>query len=345
VIAGRLVKALKVVPYNEIMVRVGGHGRIVNGRDVTSGEPRIDGSKDGRSFESGLGLPIALFVRTATYGHLITLIRTRARLIHVWGENQVKNIPLLLITPELGVRVLTKRLEALLLKNASQRLNPFQNPTIAHKTTVDSQGDEELEQKLEELLDLDDSEIRKVLTPEECARLAGGFGATDDSVASLLRDAMMVDKAHNREHKNDDSAGGSHLLQDIVNEGLTAAVRSGDYYTSRQLLILYSLVASTEMNDDEEEKGEEKGEDGEPENKAQKLLNDGPGVSELKGSINTLSKHLNTPPPPPLDTDRLRGATNSDGLLSVLGAAQVLKAMQDGSAKHRTDEVILALEE
>ena len=51
------------------------------------------------------------------------------------------------------------------------------------------------------------------------------------------------------------------------------------------------------------------------------------------------------PPPPPLDTDRLRSATNSDGLLAVLGAAQVLKAMQDGSAKRRTEESFLAVEE
>lgn len=51
------------------------------------------------------------------------------------------------------------------------------------------------------------------------------------------------------------------------------------------------------------------------------------------------------PPPPPLDTDRLRSATNSDGLLAVLGAAQILKAMQDGGAKKRTKESWEAVEE
>ena len=51
------------------------------------------------------------------------------------------------------------------------------------------------------------------------------------------------------------------------------------------------------------------------------------------------------PPPPPLDTDRLRSATNSDGLLAVLGAAQILKAMQDGGAKRRTKESWEAVEE
>ena len=60
----------------------------------------------------------------------------------------------------------------------------------------------------------------------------------------------------------------------------------------------------------------------------------------------TLDKqNLSKPPPPPLDTDRLRSATNSDGLLAVLGAAQVLRAMQDGSAKRRVKESIDAIEE
>lgn len=56
-------------------------------------------------------------------------------------------------------------------------------------------------------------------------------------------------------------------------------------------------------------------------------------------------ENLRAPPPPPLDTDRLRSATNSDGLLAVLGAAQVLKAMQDGSAKRRVTEAIESIEE
>jgi reverse gyrase len=60
---------------------------------------------------------------------------------------------------------------------------------------------------------------------------------------------------------------------------------------------------------------------------------------------NVSEEHLKAPPPPPLDTDRLRSATNSDGLLAVLGAAQVLKAMQDGSAKRRVTEAIESIEE
>jgi len=35
-----------------------------------------------------------------------------------------------------------------------------------------------------------------------------------------------------------------HRLQDIINEGLAFAVRSGDYHTSKQLLVLHTLVLS-----------------------------------------------------------------------------------------------------
>ena len=51
------------------------------------------------------------------------------------------------------------------------------------------------------------------------------------------------------------------------------------------------------------------------------------------------------PPPPPLGTDRLRSATNSGGLLAVLGAAEVLKSLQSGSAKNRAVEAAQSIEE
>ena len=89
-IGGRLVKGgLKTVPYNEVFVRVGGLGRIVNGVDCATGDIRSDSEGTGRSLRDGVGLPIALFVRTATFGHLISLLRTRARLLHVWGEKHI----------------------------------------------------------------------------------------------------------------------------------------------------------------------------------------------------------------------------------------------------------------
>ena len=310
-------------------VRVGGVGRIVGNKDCATGKESV------RSLEHGVGLPVALFVRTPTFGHLISLLRTRARIMVYLGQGNIRNIPLLLISPELGVRVLTEKLQQQLLKVVSRNLNPFQNPALAYKTTIDSHSEAHLQQKLEELLDLDDKEIEGVLTPEERARLAGGFGATDDSVAKLLMEAKDADKKGMLESGGENS----HRLQDIVNEGLAAAVRSGDYHTSRQLLLLYSLVATAEERPaDEEKKTDEK--------------NSAADMAAPETAITIQAKHELSrnripapPPPPPLDTDRLRSATNSDGLLAVLGAAQVLKAMQDGSAKRRAEESVLAMEE
>jgi hypothetical protein len=243
---------------------------------------------------------------------------------------------------------LTENLQHELLKIASKSLNPFQNP-ILHKTTIDNTDARQLETKVEELIDLDET-IREMLTPEECVRLAGGFGATDESIAQILKDAMIQDKETQKEGRHD-----SHKLQDIVNEGLASAVRSGDYYTSRQLLILYSLVASEghQLDVEEEEEMTDATENVKDKN-GRRVLRTVSLDSEamlLKRQENGLtisaenSRLPAPPPPPPLDTDRLRSATNSDGLLAVLGAAQVLKAMQDGSAKKRTEESFLSVEE
>jgi hypothetical protein len=351
-VAGRvIVGGLKTVPYNEVFVRVGGHGRAVGSKDRATGEDRNDLEGTGRSLETGVGLPVALFVRTSTFGHLISLFRTRARLLHVLGEKHIKGLPLLLISPELGVRVLTETLQRDILKIAAKNLNPFQNPLLAHKTTIDDTSESHLETKLEELIDLDES-IRTTLTPEECARLAGGFGATDDSIAQILKEAMIQDKDS---QKDGIKATDTHKLQDIVNEGLAAAVRSGDYYTSRQLLILYSLVSSEGHRMDAKEGKTKSINDasGDKNTTNQKLfirMDSGGTLLKKQGSgmsdISNVSDGLPPPPAPaPLDTDRLRSATNSDGLLAVLGAAQVLKAMKDGIAKKRTEECVLAVEE
>jgi hypothetical protein len=351
-VAGRvIVGGLKTVPYNEVFVRVGGHGRAVGGKDRATGEDRNDLEGTGRSLETGVGLPVALFVRTPTFGHLISLFRTRARLLHVLGEKHIKGLPLLLISPELGVRVLTETLQRDILKIAAKNLNPFQNPMLAHKTTIDDTSESHLEAKLEELIDLDES-IRTTLTPEECARLAGGFGATDDSIAQILKEAMIQDRDSQKDGIKETD---THKLQDIVNEGLAAAVRSGDYYTSRQLLILYSLVSSEghRMDTNEEKMKSIKDGSGDKDMTNKRLLTNLDSAGSLlkkQGSgmsdISNVSDGLIPPPAPaPLDTDRLRSATNSDGLLAVLGAAQVLKAMKDGIAKKRTEECVLAVEE
>ena len=353
-VGNRLISGLSQIPYNEIFMRVGGLGRLVQDRDVATGEYRH------RSFDHGVGLPCALFVRTATYGHLISLLRTKARMSHVLGEEHIKGIPLIYIDPEKGVRVLTEDLQRNLWKLASSNLTPFQNSTIAHKTTTWKTDEESFQQKVDELIDFDES-IRETLTPEELARLAGGFGATDDSVASVLQQVMMQDVESNRQRDNSNDDGGeekkgeeSHRLQDVVNEGLAAAVRSGDYHTSRQLLMLYSLVASqadkmAAQDDDDDDDVES---NSRQDSKRHTCGKDRPSVMKdldliRRSSEGTLSKDNlpSPPPPPPLDTDRLRSATNCDGLLAVLGAAQVLKAMQNGSAKKRCQEAFAAVEE
>ena len=220
---------------------------------------------------------------------------------------------------------------------------------------------------MEELLDLVDG-IRDILTPEECARLAGGYGATDDSVANLLMDAVLDEVG--RDCDNEDSSSMNEhskirqgKLQDLVNEGLTAAVRAGDYNTSRQLLILYTLVASKGQHEKNSARSlplvttEEHGEKDKVRSSSLSDIEiDSKAVSKLEKEIlipNITQKNiaLNNqsvpppPPPPPLGTDRLRSATNSDGLLAVLGAAEVLKSMQDGNGKRRTLEAVAAIEE
>ena len=370
---------MNTVPYNEVYMRIGGPGRIVRGVDCATGRECNDEEGTGRSLDGGIGLPVALFIRTACYGSLISLLRTRARCNALLGKDHMKGLPLLMITPELGIRVLTDSMQRALLQTMARNLNPFQNATIAHKTTVDTSSEAHMQQKLEELLDLDSDDIRNVLTAEECARLAGGFGATDDSVAHLLMDVLREDMQHEEEEEAfKGEKGEHHHLQDIVNDGLEAAVRSGDYNTSRQLLILYTLVASkgrkestgTAPSADEEneshslsngnfEHGSGSNDPGTEESSVDNVtptpLNSPSDPSFMQNAVaqaagggeGTLSKDhfIPAPPPPPLDTDRLRSATNSDGLLAVLGAAQVLKSMQDGGAEKRVEETVLAIEE
>jgi hypothetical protein len=356
-IAGRLVKGgLNTLPYNEVYVRVGGKGRIVNQIDVATGKPCTDSSTN----LDGLGLPVALFVRTAMYGDLTALLRLRARFMSVIGPEHIKDIPLLLISPDIGVRVLTETLEHTLLKTLANSLNPFQNPHLSRHTEIDHVRDSHFQQKLEELLDLDHDNIRNVLTVEECARLAGGFGATDDSVANLLMDVMVQDfeKEENPQTPQLFNGDQSTKLQSIVNEGLAAAVRANDFNTSRQLLILYSLVASRGKQEREREI-QSKTRRNSMDNKDLESISDHRPTRKLLTQVSHLSMSGITPsetaikvaslppppPPPPLDTDRLRSATNSDGLLAVLGAAEVLKSIQTGEARKRALEAAQSIEE
>lgn len=353
VVGGRLViGGLSTIPYNEVYISVGGPGRISCGMDVSSGKNCNDADGTGRSLDHGIGLPVALFVREAGYGHLVRLFRTRARFASIFGVDAAHGIPLLYISPELGVRVFTQKLQHQVLKVMAWDLNPFQNPSLAHKTGIDNTSEPFLQQKLEELLDLDDDDMKQVLTPEEMARIAGGFGATDESVANLLHQAMQRDIM---EKKSDPLTDSGHNLQDLVNEGLAFALRANDYHTSRQLLILYTLVAakrhgrSDSINLLESDEGYQSDTSKASSSSKWRDAQTDSIVEKRGGSdgTSTLGKEYvpPPPPPPPLDTDRLRSATNSDGLLAVLGAAQVLRAMQDGSAKRRVKESIDAIEE
>jgi len=341
IVGGRMVKGgLTTIPYNECYIRVGALGRISRGVDVATGEKCDDADGSGRSFDHGIGLPIALFVREADYGHLVRLLRTRARFAALLGSNAAEGIPLLFITPEHGVRVLTENLQCQVLKKMSWELNPFQNPELAYRTSIDDTSEPHLQQKLEELLDLDNDKMKQVLTPEEMARIAGGFGATDESIANLLNEAMQRDIM-------DEKNGPGHKLQDLVNEGLAFALRANDYHTSRQMLILYTLVASKRHDTTESKPLLEHSPSSSSNNwrDAEKNMeNEGGKEKKMFRDERTLG-FIAKPPPPPLDTDRLRSATNSDGLLAVLGAAQVLRAMQDGSAKRRVKESIDSIEE
>lgn len=291
-VANRLVSGLSQIPYNELYLRVGGDAKEI-------------------SYENGVGLPIALFVRTATFGHLLSLLRTRARLVNIMGE-ELRSIPLLFIQPDVGVRVLTSSLERRLWQLASASLTPFQNSSIAHRTTVDFIDEEYVEQKIQELINLDELDG---LTPTQLASIAGGFGATDASVRHLLQKSTS--------------------LQKVVNQGLESSIRAGDFHTSKQLLLLYSLVASKQSDEAAEEKKGGESDDDEDDAKVGMLTEfQIPQIVKAKLTV-----------PPPLDTDRLRSATNSDGLLAVLGAAQVLKVMKTGVAKERAQEVVGAVEE
>ena len=198
------------LPYNELYCRVGGQ------------------NDNNRSFDDGIGLPVAIFARTASFGDLTALLRLRARLGSVLGKEFVRGLPLLVINPDLGTRVLSEKMQQKLLSIMSNSLNPFQNPHLKHRTGMNSTSETHFQQKLEELLDLDDDNIRDVLTSEECARLAGGFGASDESVARLLMDAMVEDHAAEQKKAARFFGVTHNKLQRIVNEGLTAAVRSGN---------------------------------------------------------------------------------------------------------------------
>ena len=124
IVGGRMVKGgLTTIPYNEVFIRVGGLGRIACGVDAATGKSCDDADGTGRSFDHGIGLPIAIFTREANYGHLVRLLRTRARYSAIFGSDAAKGIPLLFVAPEYGVRVFTEKLQHQVLKAMASDLN------------------------------------------------------------------------------------------------------------------------------------------------------------------------------------------------------------------------------
>jgi hypothetical protein len=231
----------------------------------------------------------------------MALFRTRARIGHVLGQEYIKNLPLLYISHEHGARILTQKQQQQFFKLISSKVNPFQNPTLEAQIKFDGSNDGCLRQKIEELLDFDDN-LRNVLTPKDCAHISGGFGCVDEAVVSALEMAKLADEK---------SPGGrGHMLQDIVVEGLAFAARSGDYFTARQILILYTLVSSRPCpvkDEDNQKKGPTHKLKICDTNECAALYNDFSLLDDKHESELVGAKKL---PPPPLDTDRLRRAVS-----------------------------------
>ena len=230
-IGGRLIEGgFSVIPYNEVFLRVGGVSIPPNNNH---NENEATTSSPPRSLNKGVGLPIALFVRTNTFADLMAMLRVRARMERVLGQTHVQGIPLLYISHEVGVRVLTQSLQYQLLQTLANKVCPFQNPSLDRLTRIHETNPTSLEHKLQELLDLDETTMA-MLSWKECAHLAGGIGLTDTSIL-LLFDKVKETKSTTKKTPS---------LQDVVLEALGWAIRSDDFYLARQVLLLY-CAAST----------------------------------------------------------------------------------------------------
>jgi hypothetical protein len=212
---------------------------------------------------------------------------------HILGEEYTSSMPLLFMSHENGVRVFSQELQQRFFKMLP-KVSPFQNPSLEPRIKFDGSSQICLQQKLEELLDIHGS-LRQVLTPEACARIAGGYGCTDETVADVLKEARIADEKR---------VGNGHRLQDVVVEGMAYAVRSSDFFTARQLLILYTLVSSEESllsPEDEKERLRCSLHD------SATLFSD-LTLLDAESSNKLVAKSDTVQPPPPLDTDRLRRA-------------------------------------
>jgi hypothetical protein len=197
-----------------------------------------------------------------------------------------------------------------------------------------------LQQKAQEQLLFDDH-IQNYLSLEECARIAGGFGSTDEFLASILERAREKDAGRSSKHHE--------ALQKVMTAGLDAALRSNDYYTARQMLVVYAIVASGHFHDRFDHR-HEAGHDADKEASSSLefsycVTKKPPLPPTTSLAADGKSNYGGSTELPPIDTWRLRNATNSQGILFVLGAAEILTAVEDGGAQRRTQESIAAVEE
>jgi hypothetical protein len=197
-----------------------------------------------------------------------------------------------------------------------------------------------LQQKAQEQLLFDDH-IQNYLSLEECARIAGGFGSTDEFLASILERAREKDAGRGSKHHE--------ALQKVMTAGLDAALRSNDYYTARQMLVVYAIVASGHFHDRFDHR-HEAGHDADKEASSSLefsycVTKKPPLPPTTSLAADGKSNYGGSTELPPIDTWRLRNATNSQGILFVLGAAEILTAVKDGGAQRRTQESIAAVEE
>jgi hypothetical protein len=116
-----------------------------------------------------------------------------------------------------------------------------------------------------------------------------------------------------------------------MQQGFAAAIRASDYYGARQSLILYSLASTHDSSQGVAA--------------MQQQLEGIPASIYSNLSILQNKSMGQVKLPAPLATKRWRRATNSNGLLVVLGAAQILKTITTSSAKRRTEESYVAVEE
>jgi hypothetical protein len=200
-----------------------------------------------------------------------------------------------------------------------------------------------LQQKAQEQLLFDDH-IQNYLSLEECARIAGGFGCTDEFLANILERALEKDAGRSSKHHE--------ALQKVMTAGFDAALRSNDYYTARQMLVVYAIVASGHFHgrfDHRHETGHDADEEASSSLEFSYLsyrVTEKPPLSPMTSlAADGKSNEGGSTELPPIDTWRLRNATNSQGILFVLGAAEILTAVKDGGAQRRIQESIAAVEE